>query len=338
MKPIVIHQTDIYHHHLDADDHWDLACQFALYYLNEINLVGIIADNVPKIRLNHGDPSVFAISQMNCITGSYVPMAIGTKIKPSLVNSSMYNEKANEFAAVKMIERTLRNSNEKVVIQMVGSCKDVAIAITLFPELFKEKCAAIYLNAGVSNCLSKTEYNVSLDPRSFYTVFNAPCPLYWLPSHMNFVDNYIVEKYGTFYKFKQEAILPYLSKSVKNYFTYALGKSNDINWLNYLSKVERSEIFNTICNDYRNMWSTAGILSAAGKVVTKSGDIVATDTVEDNAIFKYEKIKAQCDINGKVDWEFTNENTNKYIFTITDMELYQDCMIKAMKELLVKLP
>ena len=36
----VIHQTDIFHHHADPDDHWDLACQYALSYLDHTDLIG----------------------------------------------------------------------------------------------------------------------------------------------------------------------------------------------------------------------------------------------------------------------------------------------------------
>ena len=48
MKVTVIHQTDLFHHHADPDDHWDLACQYALAYLGKTELKGILLDFPPR--------------------------------------------------------------------------------------------------------------------------------------------------------------------------------------------------------------------------------------------------------------------------------------------------
>lgn len=338
MASLVIHQTDLYHPHLDSDDYWDLACQYALHYHKEIHLAGVVMDHVPKIRLNHGDPSVIAVNQMNYITGSHVGIAIGTNNKFSSFQIENYHQNNQQFAAVKLIEDTLLNSHEKVTIQIVGSCKDVAIAIKVFPELFKEKCAAIYLNAGVSNPESKTEYNVSLDPLAFETVFHAPCPVYWLPSHRNFVEPYQVEQFATYYCFQQDDILPFLSHEMQNYFVYGLVGMNDLNWLTYLSKRKQDKLYQNIGNEKRNMWSTAGILAAAGKTVTKEGKIVEVGQAMKDPVFEFKSMKATCNHFGRVDWEFTTEATEKYLFVINDLEIYESCMIQAMRELLASLP
>lgn len=44
--------------------------------------------------------------------------------------------------------RLLRDSPRPAVVHVLGSCRDVAMAAELEPELFAAKCAALYLNAG----------------------------------------------------------------------------------------------------------------------------------------------------------------------------------------------
>lgn len=334
----VIHQTDLYHPHLDADDCWDLACQYALHYCGLINLEGIILDAVPIIRMNHGDPSIIAVSQLNYITGSYISNVIGSRDKFDNIGYEKYSQEKGKFSAVQMIEDKLLNSNEKIAIQIVGGCRDIALALKLFPHLFEEKCKGIYLNGGTSNVLSKTEYNVSLDEDAFIELFKAPCPLYWMPSHYNFIEPYKVEQYATYYKFRQEEILPYLSSNMQKYFMYALNKEEDINWLYYLRKRTKKEDFEKICNQERNMWSTAGILYAAGKVVDLDGNIVDLDSNNGQELYKFQKVNVEKNDGGSLRWNFTEQESNKYIFAIKNIKKYENCMTVAMKNLLRKIP
>ncbi|NCB08996.1 MAG: hypothetical protein EOM73_12635, partial [Bacteroidia bacterium] len=55
-KTPVIHATDLYHFHCDPDDHWDLATIYALAWLGDFDLLGILIDYPTKPEL--GDPDV----------------------------------------------------------------------------------------------------------------------------------------------------------------------------------------------------------------------------------------------------------------------------------------
>jgi len=74
MKRPVFHQTDIFHPHADPDDHWDLACNYALAKRGDISLLGVMIDYPPWV----GDPAIAAVAQMNFITGLNVPAVVGT--------------------------------------------------------------------------------------------------------------------------------------------------------------------------------------------------------------------------------------------------------------------
>lgn len=333
----VIHQTDIFHPYLDADDYWDLACQFALHDRGCINLEGIILDTVPIIKLGHGDPSITAVNQLNYLTGNYISNVIGTNEQFRKFIPEGYFKDKRKYAAVHMIEEKLIQSKEKVAIELVGGCSDIAKALRTFPELFREKCRGIYLNGGTSNSNSKTEYNVSIDVEAFYEVFQAPCSVYWLPSHFDFAEPYKVEQYATYYKFRQGDIIPYLSSELQNYFMYGLSSEQNANWLSFLKRRKKKEVFEEICNQERNMWSTAGILHASGKTVDLQGNIMDVNQDNKQALYEFQKIKIERNDCGGINWSFTKDDSEINIIVLKDIEKYEKCMTIAMKSLLTEM-
>jgi hypothetical protein len=46
-KVPVLHVTDLFRPHNDPDDHWDLACVYALAHQGDIDLKGILIDYPP---------------------------------------------------------------------------------------------------------------------------------------------------------------------------------------------------------------------------------------------------------------------------------------------------
>ena len=75
MLPYVLHETDLFRPHEDPDDHYDLACQFALAKMGRIRLAGVLIDWPPS--LGYGDPDVLAAAQMNQLTGQCAPVGVG---------------------------------------------------------------------------------------------------------------------------------------------------------------------------------------------------------------------------------------------------------------------
>ena len=324
----VIHQTDCFHNHADPDDHWDLACQFALAYEGKIDLRGILIDYPPSAdvaTVDCGDPAIAAVSQLNYICGKYVPVAVGCKDR---------GDKAKRNSGIAMLIDTLESSKEPVVIHIVGSARDVAIAAELRPELFKKNCAAIYLNAG--SAMGKAlEYNVKLDPYSYSRIFSLDCPIYWMPCFHTLEHYHVTEGNGTYYRFRQSEVLPYLSESLQKYFAYALGRVTENRWLSYLKYPLNTDITQAHGKMLRNMWCTAGFLHTAGYTVTAGGDIVPLGA--ENAVFGFVPIEASCREDGFVEWHEC-ESSDRYIFKIKDEANYAAAMTKALKNLLSVIP
>ena len=291
----IIHQTDLFRPHNDPDDHWDLACVYALAKAGVFDLKGIIIDYPPPHH--RGDPDVLAVAQMNYLTGMHVPVGIGSA--PAAVRSErMQGTPPHEGNGVRMILSTLENSSSPVMITIAGSCRDVAQAASQAPQLFRKKCGGIYLNAGTGSrhvdAKAELEYNVRLDPPAFAAIFKIPCPIYWIPCFEVITNQWQVSEFGSWYDFLQADILLQLSDEVQNYFAYALGKVQDSNWLDYLQQAKDDMLLARQGKVRRNMWCTGGFFHAAGKSITSKGEIQPRDHADDDQVFAFDPISVQC--------------------------------------------
>jgi len=342
MKIPLLHQTDLFRPHNDPDDHYDLACVYALAYTGEIDLKGILIDYPPDHK--DGDPDVVAVGQMNFITGLTVPVAIGSNnpFSKKEIESNLHKTKQGGSQFVIDI---LKETVKPLAITIVGSCRDIAIAGKIEPQLFAEKCVAIYLNAGTGSKQQlgkrELEYNVGLDPAAYSAIFDLSCPVYWMPCFGEYLSpqsELQTLEFGTYFRFRQDKILPFLSDRMQNYFACMLSKSNCPNWLRYLDNPKDQELLSLHGQMYRNMWNTAAFLHAMGKTVTKDGEIITLNQVGDNVVYKFEQIQVSCDEKGITEWAIDKDSNDRFIFHVLDIENYPMAMTKAMKNLLMKLP
>ena len=244
----MLHVTDLFRPHNDPDDHWDLACVYALTHQGKADLRAIMTDYPPKPR--GSDPDVLGVAQMNYLTGQAVPVVVGLPRPMRSRDDAQREATPLEDGGIRVLLRLLRESPRPVVISVLGSCRDVAVAGRRDPELFAKKCAALYLNAGTGTPdrakAARLEYNVSLNPAAYAAVFDLPCPIYWMPCFEELPDGgqgtpQVMES-GTFYRFLQSDILPHSVAPLKNYFAwmYKHGRGNKssplpgCDWLRYL--------------------------------------------------------------------------------------------------------
>ncbi len=339
----MLHVTDLYRPHMDPDDHWDLACVYALAHQGNIELMGVLIDHPPE-NAGRRNPDIAAVAQMNLIAGIYAPVAVGSGVPMKSRDDVQENASPAHRQGVKMVLDVLRRSPEPVVINILGSSRDVAIAGKKEPELFKAKCAAIYLNAGTGSPkmspASKLEYNVTLDKYAFAAIFDLPCPVYWMPcfEELESGGQRQVCEYGTHYKFRQDKILPYLSDMGQNYFAYMFGKYTDNNWLGYLKGKKDEALLAKVGSMYRHMWCTAGFLHAAGYTVSRGGKIVPLNEKHARPVFTFDAVKVKCDDSGVTRWVGDDSSKDRFIFHVRDMDNYQSAITSAMKSLLMALP
>lgn len=336
----LIMMTDLFRPHDDPDDHWDLATAYALAAGRHIDLLAVVID-FPRPDSKR-DPDVGAVAQLNYLTGLAVPVIVGSP-HPYGEADALQGDKLTQRRFASLF-RILEASEEPVVISVAGSCRDMATAIRLRPELFASKCAAIYVNAGSSarpEDGSPLEWNVQLDQAAFNAVFAAPCPVYWMPCFED-VRRREVGEYCTYYRFRQSEMLPRLAPGLRKFFAWVfepLGseRNQGSNWLRYLLAEENKELLTTIGSQGRSMWCTAGFFHLAGLQVDSEGQIFPSGAAV-NPGYEFLPIKASPRKDGHVDWQCCQTQSHRLIFHVKDTVRYQNAMTKALGDLLSCLP
>jgi hypothetical protein len=347
-----LHVSDLFRPHNDPDDHWDLATQYALAWQGKLDLRGVMIDHPQPQSGRANSPDVLAVAQMNHITGKAVPVVVGSPLVPT---PEQWQTAATgpEMAGIRAFLNLMRDAPRPVVIHVVGSCRDVALAMRLDPELFKRQCAAIYLNAGSGTPdpeqAQQLEWNVNLDPASYAAMFDAPCPVYWLPCfevvRKKHRELFREAEYGSFYRFRQDAILPMLSERVQQYFlsmfaagtASATSAASDRLWLQQLTGPKDADALAAQGRHDRQMWCTAGFLHATGMTVTKAGEVVPLASAPE-PVFVFDPIRVKCSAAGVTEWSKDPASKNRFILRVTDVGRYATAMGAALKSQLTTLP
>jgi len=339
----VIHVTDLHRPHVDPDDHWDLACIYALAHRGDIELKGILIDYPPADRPDR-NPDIAAVAQMNRITQLAVPVAVGTPYPMRSREDAQPYASASDHQGIRMVLDILRESDRPVIINVIGDSRTIGVAGRKAPQLFAEKCAGIYLNAGCGApkkpADAKLEYNVTLDKPAYEAIFDLPCPVYWMPcfESLDRRDSARAPAFGTHYRFRQGEILPHLSKSVQGYFAYMFARRTDHNWLRTLEGKPDETLLAEVAQQDRHMWCTAGFLHAAGYTITPDGATPRLDAKTDAVVFSFDPIKITGMGPGGNEWSPDLSSTKRFIFHVRDTEHYRSAVTTAMKALLMDLP
>ncbi|MDO5552239.1 MAG: hypothetical protein Q4G68_00630 [Planctomycetia bacterium] len=340
--PIVLHQTDLFHPHADPDDHFDLAVVFALALQGYIDLRGVILD-YPVMDWVNGDPAVVAVAQMNRICGSHVPGVVGSRLKMRTADDRLDDAPARELAAVHFILDVLRRAERPVRFKCGSSAPDVAVAALREPDLFREKCAGLYVNCGSAfpnpNKPDEEEYNITANRAGQAALFNdVPCPVYWFPCWHTTLD-WKMGGNATYFEGAHELLLNEASPALRYFMYYMFSHSQDVNWMrNMENGVEDDPWFKMIRtqnNGARSLWATTSLFMLANRTVTRDGDIVATDEVDPNdALYRLENIHVKADDRGRITWNYCDEESNRKIFHVLDDEKYCPAMLRATNTLL----
>jgi hypothetical protein len=350
----VIHVTDLFRPYADADDHWDLACVFALAFQGRFELAGVMIDHPPEDF--ERDPDVQAVAQMNAISGLAVPVFIGSPLRLEAAEAAR-PENILAAGGARALLSMMSRSRHPVVINIIGSSRDVALAGRLDPGLFEKKCAGVYLNAGSGTpdktLAARLEYNVALDPASYAGIFELPCPVYWMPCHQvspaENDESFTAGPYGTYYRFPQKDILPFLSARVRNYFAFMFKQGSSErayqhpedalrpNWLRALEGPPDKDLIERQARRIRNMWCTAGFFHAAGLSVAADGTFAPGASVP-SPLFTFDPVRVRCDAAGITTWVDDPGSRDRFLFHVRDEARYPGAMAAAMRGLLESLP
>jgi len=318
----VIYSSDLFQPPDDPDDHYDLAM---LFCLEEIEIKAMIFD-LASSRRQKEQVGKGALEQLAKITGQAIPpWQVGLR-QPLLSPDDKALDQPQEYqGGVELILSTLEQSEEKVVMFLVGSCRDFAVAFNRNPDLLKRKVKAIYVNAGNGPKGIQTEWNVTLDPYAYAGLMMSGLPIYWCPC---FTDKFKLctpddvtagNAFCTYYVVpNQDKLLTSSSNKLKNYFGYALYGLRD----EPLGYLDREPLL--LPEGKRNMWCTGPFLHAAGREIYRTQDghwIACTPekaktlgiTSPVTEVFRFEPVRLKYlmkDVNEKLLPEFYDDDKN----------------------------
>jgi len=328
----VLYETDLFHPHGDPDDHFDLATVYLLAKQGYFDLLEIMLDYPPPHR--SGDPGIIPVAQMNRLCGLGVPTCIGSSVLLKKRNDTLPELDHCDCQSVDTMISTLRKAKGNVAIVCVGSSSDIVLAANREPELFREKCAGVWLNAGSgTEEPDKQEYNTRLNPQAYAGMFDLPCPLYWFPC-WHYIEKRQSSEWGSFYWLPHEKAFRGISDPLRMYFEYMFKKSGEMKYLRFLEGRPDEAFWSEINTQNRGMWSTASLFLMAQLTVTKQGEIVPLVEIEKkDELFRMEPITAQCGDDGRVQWQLTDQSTNRFLFHVLDAAIYPDAMARAINSL-----
>lgn len=337
--PRFLHQTDLFRPHNDPDDHWDLACAYALAVRGLASLSGILIDHPPgPPLLNHkSDPDLGAVAQLSYLTGIHPAVAVGH----GEFFSNRRRLDGDAPPGVKMVLDQLADSPEGLYVVVVGAARDLAEALVRKPSLFAEKCRGIYLNIG-SGCpepaaVKALEWNVKLDPTGFAEIFRAPCPVYWMPCLEDEAGpgDPHSRDFATHYRFRQEDILAKLPRPVRNYFGWMFSREPSSAWLDALEG-DFEALLAVKGAEHRMMYSTGSFFDLVGCGVTREGRVLPKSDPSGDWVYRFEPVEIECAADGVTRWLPSGSSTpTRFLFHVLDRDAYPAAMAAAMEELLL---
>jgi len=333
----VVYCTDLYHPHIDADDHIDLATVFAL---PELDLKAILLDDG---GLQAKRPGRVPVEQMLRLTGRRVPYAIGLTALKSPADTGR-DQPAAYQAAVELLLKVLRQSARPVTIITLGSVRDVAVALNREPELLRARVAGLYVNIG-NSALGGDEYNVAIDRHAYRRLLASDLPIWWFPC---FPATGRMTTYFRLTRFTEA--LSAAPLGLRNYFLYAI-RHIDPATQDPLAALA-ADLGSTggalahapSFQGGKEMWCTPSLLSAAGRRCYRvGGRFVAAQAppagAEEVTVYEFVPARLQVDDQGKpTKIELGVAGSNLRLIHLADPGLYSQAMNDCLCDLFAHFP
>lgn len=332
----VIYCTDLFHPHDDPDDHFDIAC---LYAIQEIEIKAIILDQGQKQTKK---PGSIPISQLNHITGRNVPYAIGLSDRlKTASDKGLWQAKEYQYG-VELILKILKTSKAPVTIISVGSLRDIAAGYNRSPDLFKNKVDRLFIFIGEASAKGHIEYNVGLDKKAYIRIMNSGLPVYWVPCF----DGGPWQNNGraSYWRASHKDLLGRASAKVMNYFIYALLQKNQKNPIQYLDKQVNTDEQKRVLSMNRNLWCTAIFAHIAGRrFVRRENEFISVpmnvsyNKEQEIRPFKFDEVSVFVDEQANVLYEDTNRAGRIMQFHVLTDDIYAEVMTSVTAQLLLQL-
>ncbi len=342
----LIHITDLYHPPQDPDDLLDLATVMAL---KEFDLKGVALDITHRFLVAAPagfdiprDPGFVPVTQLSYLTGKVVPIAMGPNKPLKNPKDTAEGLPPSQEAAIKMVLDVLSESSQPVVITSVGSARILTAAFNREPVLLRDKVAYVVLNAG-STGGPKSEWNVDLDPAAFVGLWRSGLPIRWYPPSTETGSFDPASDRGTYWKASHAELFKDIPDPLRAWITFTFTGNWRGDIIRALSELGKGSVWQDLLAARRNMWSTASLVMAAGRVLAHTPDGWRFVPKADAASYelwpwRLDRITAGVDDEGKVNWKQSENRGNALLFGRRGGTEYGAAMTEAFNALLRGIP
>ncbi|MHB8866577.1 MAG: nucleoside hydrolase [Pirellulaceae bacterium] len=333
-----IHTTDLYHPPQDPDDHVDLATVFAL---PELDLRAVILDPTHKF-VEQQDPGYVPVAQLNYLTGRGVPVAAGPIDPLQSPSDTAKDRPRREQAGIELLLQAISLCSEPAFVSVMGSARAVAAAWNREPQLLQQKVRAVLVNAGATTGKPGAEWNVDLDVHAWVALMRSGLPILWYPCTGEHGPTGL-DSHNTYWPVSHQQLFDGLPQPIRAYFDYAFNHHARGDIVRALSAVGDGPSWEKVLAGQRNMWSTASLIMAAGRVLAQTSAgwrFVAQEQAGGLTLQPLEMLSIRCEVddNGVVGWSLTPEPSNVRIFCRKPDEEHVRAMGEATNALLRQIP
>ncbi|MBN2475159.1 MAG: hypothetical protein JXB62_11160 [Pirellulales bacterium] len=334
----LIHTTDLYSPPQDPDDHVDLA---TVYALPELDLRAVILDPSRRFVGQH-DPGFVPVVQLNYLTGQAVPVAAGP-IDPLRSPSDTAEDRPRcEQTGIELLLSSLRLCPEPALVSVMGSARVVAAAWNREPKLLQQKVRAVLVNAGATTGEPGAEWNVDLDVHAWIGLMRSGLPILWYPCTGEHGPMGLAP-HNTFWLVSHRRLFDGLPKPLRAYFDYAFNYHARGDVIRLLLALGEGPSWDKVLAGRRNMWSTASLVMAAGRVLAETSEgwrFVAQEQAGGLKRQSLEMVSIACKVDdaGVIRWSPTPEPSNVKIFRRKPDEEHVRAMGEATNSLLRQMP
>ncbi len=329
----VIYGTDLYHPHVDADDHFDLA---TIASMDDIDLKAIVLDNAGPSQADR--PGSIPVRQVLALARRSIPFAAGLRARLKGPEDKGLDQEARWQGGVELILSVLRAATARVDIVMVGSMRDLAAALNRDPALFAEKAGKLLLFISDADAAhSSEEYNVGLDPAAFARVMRSGLDVRWVPCFDGGAPKNI--RCGSEWVARRADLLAGCSPRVLQYFIYGLKrKSGDP--IAFLDAPVDPEEKKWLLSDSKELFCTAIFTCLAGRRTVQQGArCVALPPARaaglpERKVFGFSPVDVIVSNDGRVRYEAGPGSRRVLRFEILDRERYGEAMTQMTAALL----
>lgn len=331
----VLYCTDLFHPHDDPDDHFDLAC---LYALPEVDIKAVILDQGAKQQKK---PGRIPIAQMNRLTGREIPAATGLAEPLKGPEDTGTDQPEPYQEGVETILSVLRKSSRPVTVVAVGSLRDIAAAYNRKPKLCQKKIAKLCIFIGEASTDFR-EYNVNLDVHAYRRIMQTPLPVYWVPCFDGGI--WVNNGNASFWQASHKSLLAGTADPVLNFFLYMLLHKTAEDPAAALFEAPPPEEKERLLAETRNLWCCAvfpwladsmyvvrkGVCRAVPRAALQPGDMLVEP-------FGFVPVAVHVDANGQASYEDTTASKQVHRFQVNEKYPYAEYMTSVTNGLLREL-